>query len=85
MELTQTEQEEFENTGFLFKPGAFSLAEAAVLRQAAADVYAMERKEVWREKTGAPRTAFAVHTCNDAFRCLGGSSAADPAGATDAG
>jgi L-proline 4-hydroxylase len=26
---------------------------------------------VWREKTGAPRTAFAAHTYHEAFRLLG--------------
>ena len=62
MHLSANDLEEFDRTGFLFRPGAFTETEAAVLRQAAADVYAMERKEVWREKTGAPRTAFAAHT-----------------------
>ncbi len=71
MQLTDSELAEFDENGFLFKPGAFSTEEAAVLRQAAAQVYAMERKEVWREKTGAPRTAFAAHTYNEAFRRLG--------------
>ena len=64
MQLSAKELEEFDSTGYVFKPGAFSETEAAVLRQAAAEVYAMERKEVWREKTGAPRTAFAAHTYN---------------------
>ena len=42
-----------------------------MLRQAADEVYAMERKEVWRESSGAPRTAFAAHTYHEAFRRLG--------------
>ena len=28
----------------------------------------MNRKEVWREKTGVARTAFAAHTYNEGFR-----------------
>ena len=34
-------------------------------------IYATDRQEVWREKSGAPRTAFAAHTYNEAFRLLG--------------
>jgi len=30
---------------------------------------------VWREKTGAPRTAFAAHTDNAAFRLWGAKAA----------
>jgi hypothetical protein len=33
----------------------------------AEQIYATNRQEVWREKTGAPRTAFAVHTYNEAL------------------
>ena len=29
-----------------------------------------DRQEVWREKTGAPRTAFAAHTFSEVFRLL---------------
>ena len=43
----------------------------AVLRDEAEAIYATNRQEVWREKTGAPRTAFAAHTYNEAFRLLG--------------
>ncbi len=71
MKLTQQERDEFSQSGFLFKPGCFTADEAARLRAAAAEVYAMDRKEVWREKTGAPRTAFAAHTYHDTFRRLG--------------
>ena len=43
----------------------------APLRDEAEQIYATNRQEVWREKTGAPRTAFAAHTYNEAFRLLG--------------
>lgn len=71
MKLSESEVEQFHEEGFVFKPSAFSEAEAACLRAAAAEVYASDREQVWREKTGAPRTAFAAHTYNEAFRRLG--------------
>ena len=71
MQLSQSQIEEFDQQGYLFFPGAFSRAEAGVLRQAARAVYGLEREEVWREKTGVARTAFAAHTYNEAFRRLG--------------
>ena len=42
-----------------------------LLRAEAECVFAMDRKEVWCESNGAPRTAFAAHTYNEAFRRLG--------------
>jgi len=71
MQLTAQQIESFEQNGYLFFPNAFSAEETGVLKQAARDVYALQREEVWREKTGVARTAFAAHTYNDAFRRLG--------------
>ena len=34
-------------------------------------IYDTDRKEIWREKSGAPRTAFAAHTYNEGFGLLG--------------
>ena len=42
-----------------------------MLRAEAEAIYATDREEVWREKSGAPRTAFAAHTYNEAFRLPG--------------
>ena len=70
MKLTTDELNQFQEQGYLFHQNVFSSAEADVLRSAAHDVYAMDRKEVWHEKTGAPRTAFAAHTYHDAFKRL---------------
>ncbi len=61
----------FEQDGYLFFPGRFSLEEAAMLRTEAQAVYAMDRPEVWRESSGVARTAFAAHTFNEGFRRLG--------------
>jgi ectoine hydroxylase len=71
MKLSGSQLREFEEQGLLFLRDCFSPAEVAVLRRAAAEVYAQDRPEVWRESSGAPRTAFAAHTYNDAFRRLG--------------
>ncbi len=71
MRLSQEQIDRFDTEGYLFFPGAFSTDEARVLKQAAEDVYRLERDEVWREKSGAARTAFAAHTYNETFRRLG--------------
>ena len=41
------------------------------LAREAVDIYDANRPEVWREKSGAPRTAFAAHLYNEAFGLLG--------------
>ncbi|MCZ6470446.1 MAG: proline hydroxylase, partial [Gammaproteobacteria bacterium] len=71
MPLTEQQLEEFDQAGYLFFPNAFSAGETQVLKEAAGDVYQMQREEVWRESSGVARTAFAAHTYNDAFRRLG--------------
>jgi ectoine hydroxylase len=71
MPLTAQELRQFSDEGYLFLPGRFAEEEVAILRQEAERIYAAERPEVWREKSGAPRTAFAAHTYNEAFRLLG--------------
>ncbi|MCT8974861.1 phytanoyl-CoA dioxygenase family protein [Microbaculum marinisediminis] len=71
MKLTDQQLRDFDESGYLFLPDCFSEAEVAVLREEAEKIYAQDREEVWRETTGAPRTAFAAHTYNEAFRRLG--------------
>ena len=71
MELSSRQLKEFDEQGYLFLPDCFSNEEMAVLRAEAENIYKTERKEVWRESSGAPRTAFAAHTYNEAFRILG--------------
>src|SRR6202048_3300635 len=71
MRLTAQQLQQFAEQGYLFLPGCFSEEEVAVLRDEAEQIYATDRQEVWREKSGAPRTAFAAHTYNEAFRLLG--------------
>src|SRR5262245_35116627 len=71
MQLTAQQLKEFDEQGFLFLPNCFSEEEIGALRAEAEKIYRQDRVEVWRETSGAPRTAFAAHTYNEAFRLLG--------------
>ena len=71
MKLTAEQMAQFDRDGYLFMPGLFTPEEARVLNNAATDVYAQDRKEVWRESSGVARTAFAAHQYNEAFGRLG--------------
>jgi ectoine hydroxylase len=71
MTLSDQQISQFETEGYLVLPDTFAPDEVAALRREAEAIYRSERPEVWREKTGAPRTAFAAHTYNEAFRLLG--------------
>jgi ectoine hydroxylase len=71
MKLTDAQLQEFDREGFLFLESTFTEAEAAMMLAEAHKIYALEREEVWRESSGAPRTAFAAHLYNEAFARLG--------------
>ena len=71
MKLTPQQIESFHREGWLFLPELFTDEEVAVLRHEAVSIYDSKRPEVWRETSGAPRTAFAAHTYNEGFRLLG--------------
>ena len=71
MKLTPKQLAEFDDLGYLVLPNCFSEEEIEALRSEAEAIYATDRQEVWREKSGAPRTAFAAHTYNEAFGILG--------------
>lgn len=71
MKLTQAQLDQFQTEGWLFLPELFTPEEIAVLREESAAVLGSTREEIWREKNGAPRTAFAAHTYNEAFSLLG--------------
>jgi ectoine hydroxylase len=70
MDLTEEQIAHFRTEGYLFLPELFRPAEVAFLRHEAEAIYASERPEIWREKSGAPRTAFAAHLYNVAFAAL---------------
>jgi ectoine hydroxylase len=71
MRLTNEQLSAFDEHGYLFLEACFGEEEVALLRAEAESIYLEDRKEVWREKSGTPRTAFAAHTYNEAFRRLG--------------
>lgn len=71
MPLTDEDLKKFDEEGYLFFPGWFSTQEADLLKHEAENIYGMDREEVWREGSGAPRTAFAAHHYNEGFRRLG--------------
>jgi len=71
MKLTDQQIEFFNREGWLFLPELFSPEEVAFLAREAERIYDANRPEVWREKSGAPRTAFAAHLYNEAFGLLG--------------
>lgn len=71
MKLTDQQTKQFADEGWVFLPECFSTDEVAVLKAEAENIYDEDRPEVWRETSGAPRTAFAAHTYNDAFAILG--------------
>jgi ectoine hydroxylase len=71
MQLRPEQIKTFHTEGWLFLPEVFGPEEVDLLRQEAVSIYDQNRPEVWREKSGAPRTAFAAHTYNEAFRLLG--------------
>ena len=70
MKLTEEQIQQFDTEGYIFLPSCFSKEEIAVLNGAATEIYASNRKEVWRESSGIARTAFAAHTYNKAHSQL---------------
>jgi len=70
MKLSDEQLRFFEEQGYLFFPDCFDAEEMAVLQAEAARVLAEPREEIRREKSGVPRTAFAVHRYNDVFNVL---------------
>ena len=69
--LSEDQIKQFHEEGYLFLPETFTPEEVATLREEAQAIYREQRPEVWREKSGAPRTAFAAHLYNEAFGLLG--------------
>jgi ectoine hydroxylase len=71
MKLSEAQVNQFNEEGWLFLPELFTPEEIAVLNTEAEEIYKQSREEIWREKSGAPRTAFAAHLYNEAFGILG--------------
>src|SRR3972149_11846001 len=67
MKLTPEQLKAFDEQGYVFFPNCFSEEEVALMLAEADAILKLDRQEVWREKTGAPRTAFAAHTFSEVF------------------
>src|ERR1044072_3446156 len=67
MKLSPQQIEHFSRAGWLRLPELFSQEEVHYLSREAVSIYDADRPEVWREKSGAPRTAFAAHLYTEAF------------------
>ncbi|AHG62202.1 phytanoyl-CoA dioxygenase family protein [Advenella mimigardefordensis] len=72
MKLTEEQLKTFDELGYLYLPGCFNAEEVARLKAAAQDVFSEQREEIWREKNGVPRTAFACHKYNQTCNALVG-------------
>jgi ectoine hydroxylase len=70
MKLSAQQLKQYEDEGYLFFPNCFSEEEIALMWSEGKRILELDRQEVWREKSGAPRTAFAAHTFNEVFRIL---------------
>src|SRR5882672_10169136 len=70
MRLTPEQIKAFDEQGYVFFPNCFSEEEIALLRPEADNILKLDRPEVWREKSGAPRTAFAAHKFNPVFEVM---------------
>ena len=71
MKISDAQLKEFDTRGYLFMENLFTPDEVSVLKDAALSIYDTDREEVWRESSGAPRTAFAAHTYDEAHKRLG--------------
>jgi ectoine hydroxylase len=71
MKLTDEQLKRLDEDGYIFMPSYFTPEEVGVLKDTAAEIYATDREEVWRESSGVARTAFAAHTYDEAHRRLG--------------
>jgi ectoine hydroxylase len=70
MKLSAGQIKTFDELGYLFFPNCFSEEEIELLGHEAQAILMQDRQEVWREKSGAPRTAFAAHTFSEVFGLL---------------
>ena len=68
MKLSPTQLAQFDDLGYVYLPECFSAEEIAAIRRASQDVLDQQRPEVWREKDGSPRTAFACQEYNETCR-----------------
>ncbi|MEO1490779.1 MAG: phytanoyl-CoA dioxygenase family protein [Pseudomonadota bacterium] len=71
MKLNDAQLAQLRDEGWIFMPDYFSAEEVAILKAEADEVFKLRRDEIYLEKNGTPRSAFAVHRYNEAFDLLG--------------
>ena len=70
MKLNDKQLAQLRDEGWIFIPDYFSQEEVDVLQRASDEVFQMKRDEIYLEKDGTPRSAFAVHRLHEAFDIL---------------
>lgn len=70
MKLSPAQLAQFDDLGYVYLPESFSAEEIAAIRRASQDALEQQRPEVWREKDGSPRTAFACQEYSETCRRL---------------
>ena len=66
MKLDPAQLAQFDELGYVFLPNCFSATEIDAMRTASREIFEQTRPEIWRERDGTPRTAFACHLYNEA-------------------
>ncbi|WP_442594150.1 phytanoyl-CoA dioxygenase family protein [Parapusillimonas sp. JC17] len=70
MKLSASQLKEYAENGFLVLRDVFTQEEVEALRSESTTIFEHHRPEIWREKNGAPRTAFGCHEYSPLFRSL---------------
>ncbi|MEM1159797.1 MAG: phytanoyl-CoA dioxygenase family protein [Pseudomonadota bacterium] len=71
MKLNDDQLAQLRDEGWIFMPDYFSEEEIGILKAEAKNVFRLKRDEIYLEKDGTPRSAFAVHRLNEAYDILG--------------
>jgi ectoine hydroxylase len=70
VKLSAAQLKEYDDNGFMVLRDVFTAEEVDALRAESVAIFERERPEIWREKNGAPRTAFGCHEYDELFRAL---------------
>lgn len=70
MKLTEDALARFHTEGYVFIPDCFGAEEVELLQREATRIFQEPRPEIRYEKSGVPRTAFAVHTYSEPMDVL---------------
>jgi ectoine hydroxylase len=70
MKLTDQQLKDFDELGYIYLPNCFPAEEADAISKAAREIFNEQREEIWREKNGTPRIAFACHEYNEVCKSL---------------